>query len=97
MSTNEKKVILIIADISGYTKFMLANKTCLIHGQIIINQIITNLIKQVEIPLEISKLEGDAIFLYVIKKDDENNWEDIKGKIREKLIILRYLIEKFKS
>ena len=45
----ERSVILIIADISGYTEFMLSTQTALLHGQMIINELIETLIEQVEI------------------------------------------------
>jgi hypothetical protein len=61
------KVLLIIADISGYTKLMVSSDIEIIHSQHIISELIQALIKEVEIPLEISKLEGDALFLYARK------------------------------
>ncbi|MFC1614694.1 DUF2652 domain-containing protein, partial [Gemmatimonadota bacterium] len=81
-----KKTILIIADISGYTKFMISNNRTLMHSQVIITELINTIIKQIEIPLEISKLEGDAIFFYAVKKEDESEWESVKKEIGRKLI-----------
>jgi len=85
MKSKEKYVILLIADISGYTRFMISNRTTLIHGQIIITELIKTIIEQVEIPLEVSKLEGDAIFLYSIKEDDKKIWNETKNIIKNKL------------
>jgi hypothetical protein len=65
--SREQEAILIITDISGYTRFMLSNRQSLRHGQIIISELTKAIIAQVEIPLEISKLEGDAVFLYALK------------------------------
>lgn len=56
-----------IADISGYTAYMLKNQTDLAHGTIIVSELMGSLVKQVHIPMEISKLEGDAVFLYLRK------------------------------
>ena len=60
----ERDMILILADISGYTRFMLANRAALIHAQGIISTLMQAVIREVEIPLEIAKLEGDAIFMF---------------------------------
>lgn len=60
-------VLLIIADISGYTRFMVANQTEIEHSHEIISALLEAIIGEVEIPLTVSKLEGDAVFLYAIK------------------------------
>ncbi len=86
MEPDKRKVILIITDITGYTRFMITNKTSLVHSQIILTELTKAIIKQVEIPLTISKLEGDAIFCYALKDDGESSWQEAKKKIGEKLI-----------
>lgn len=83
-NTPERDVFLIIADISGYTSFMVAHRTALVHGQLIISELTKAIIKQVEIPLEISKLEGDAVFLYAVIEDPESQ-EDLARQIGGKL------------
>jgi hypothetical protein len=40
----------------------------------------------VEIPLEISKLEGDAVFLYAVKEEGAEAWDKVRRKIGKKLI-----------
>ncbi len=62
-------VLLIIADISGYTRFMVANETELEHSHQIISSLLEAIIGEIEIPLSIAKLEGDAVFLYGIRGD----------------------------
>ena len=57
-------VVIILADITGYTNFLLSTRTALIHGQEIINELLEGLLKQVQMPLKVAKLEGDAVFLY---------------------------------
>ncbi|MBN1574274.1 MAG: DUF2652 domain-containing protein [Deltaproteobacteria bacterium] len=86
MTKIEKEAILMIADISGYTKFMVSNQMDLVHAQVIINELITTIIKQVKIPLEISKLEGDAVFFFAEKTDEPGRWEIIKREIGQRLI-----------
>jgi hypothetical protein len=80
------KVLLIIADISGYTKLMVSSDIEIIHSQHIISELIQALIKEVEIPLEISKLEGDALFLYARKDSGIIPPDDIRRITGEKLI-----------
>jgi len=65
----EEKVVLLIADISGYTDFMLANEKSLEHSHLIIGELIKTMLAEVELPLTLAKLEGDAVFLYAIKDD----------------------------
>jgi len=46
-----KPVILILADISGYTRYMTANATSLAHSQIIITELFNAILSEVELPL----------------------------------------------
>ncbi len=83
----EKPVILIIADISGYTRFITSNIETTTHSQAVVTELVETIIKQVEIPLEVAKLEGDAVFLYSVKENsDTMSWNDKRMKIGEKLI-----------
>ncbi len=59
-----ESVLLVIADISGYTRFMTANAKSLAHSQTIITELIQTLLRQAELPLEAAKLEGDAVFFF---------------------------------
>ena len=45
---------LIIADISGYTRYMAANAKTLAHSQTIITELIKTIIRTVELPLEVA-------------------------------------------
>ncbi|MEM8642080.1 MAG: DUF2652 domain-containing protein [Cyanobacteria bacterium P01_G01_bin.54] len=64
--------IFVIADITGYTRFMLANREALLHSQIIISELIRAILKQAKIPLQIAKLEGDAVFMYCLKSESRS-------------------------
>ena len=86
MESDAKPVVLIVADISGYTEFMVANETALGHAQLAISELIRAIIKQVEIPLEISKLEGDAVFPYAVKDEGSAAWEKVRHEIGAKLL-----------
>ncbi len=77
-----QKTFLLIADISGYTNFMVTNKTTIAHSQVIITDLLESLLKEIKLPLKVSKLEGDAIFFYGVDKGR------LKEKINSKLITL---------
>ena len=88
MTNNQatQRVLLIIADISGYTRFMVASDTEIAHSQYIISQLIHSIIEHVEIPMEVSKLEGDAIFLYAPKDSSDFPGDVVSRKIGNKLV-----------
>src|SRR5947208_12825941 len=79
-------VLLIIADISGYTRYMTANAKTLAHSQTIITELVKAIITIVELPLEVAKLEGDAVFLYCRKQNGARPWSETKRVIGEKLL-----------
>jgi len=87
-------VILIIADISGYTRYMTANAKTLAHSQIIITELILAIIKQVELPIEVAKLEGDAVFLYCRKQNSSQSWPDTRKTIGDKLFSFFAMFER---
>jgi hypothetical protein len=85
MDTGTSRVVLILADISGYTRFMLANQTAVVHAQMVITKLLEEIIREVEIPLQVKEVEGDAVFLYAIRPDDEIAWQETRRSIRAKL------------
>lgn len=87
MSEAPEPVVLIIADISGYTRYMTANAKTLAHSQTIITELVNTIVKQVDLPLEVAKLEGDAVFLFGRKDADARMWKEKKKVIGEKLIL----------
>ncbi len=81
-SNDTKDILLLLADISGYTRFMVANQTELEHSQQIIGALLKAIIDEVEIPLSIAKFEGDAVFLYAVKNE---NADAVLRHVRNKL------------
>jgi len=65
-----KRVFLVLADISGYTRFMKSHTTSLLHAEAIITDLLEAVIDHAQFPLTLSKLEGDAVFLYAIMDDE---------------------------
>ena len=79
-------VVLIIADISGYTRYMTANAKTLAHSQTIITELVKTIVRQVDLPLEVAKLEGDAVFLFGRKLAGPDGWAARKKALGEKLL-----------
>lgn len=57
----------IIADISGYTKFV--TETEALHAKGILEQLFSSMIKTIKAPLAIAGFQGDAIFAYSLDDD----------------------------
>jgi uncharacterized protein DUF2652 len=81
----ERELVVILADISGYTRFMLENQTAAVHGQLCITGLIETLLREVDIPLQLQEIEGDALFLYAAHPGDETGWRDVLAQVRTKL------------
>src|SRR5215211_4341163 len=58
----EKKGLLFIPDISGFTRFV--NETEIEHSRLIIQELLEILINANRMGLEVSEIEGDAILFY---------------------------------
>ena len=62
--TTPKTVALVLADISGYTRFIRLHGLSMLHAEQIIAELLDAVIGASEHPLQLSKLEGDAAFMY---------------------------------
>ena len=83
---SESEVLLLMLDISGYTKFMVATRDSMIHGQLIITQLIEALIEKTDLPLQVLELEGDAVFLYAVRQPGNPVWDKFEKEFTEKLL-----------
>jgi 2-polyprenyl-3-methyl-5-hydroxy-6-metoxy-1,4-benzoquinol methylase len=81
-------VLLMLVDISGYTRFMVSHDKELRHSQMIIGELLESLMHQVDVPLQVSRIEGDALFLYAIKSGDEEVWRRRSSNLVERLLAL---------
>ncbi len=79
---NIKKVALVIVDISGYTRFIRAQKLSAIHAEEIIFELLEAVIDHAAYPLTLNKLEGDAAFLYA-EVNAENQTEVARDVARQ--------------
>ena len=60
--SNEKKALIFIPDISGFTRFV--NNTEIQHSQHIIEELLEVLLDSNQLNLKVSEIEGDAILFY---------------------------------
>ncbi len=85
LGVDQKKLIIILADISGYTRFMLENRTSAVHGQLCINSLIESIVEEVDIPLRLQEIEGDAVFLYAAHPGSDEVWRTVLEEVSRKL------------
>ncbi len=78
-------VLLIIADISGYTQFMLENQMELVHRHWVITQLLDTIIGNIRIPLHIVEVEGDAVFFYALMDAEQTGSEQFRRDVTSKL------------
>lgn len=86
VETVAQPVLLMLVDISGYTRFMVSHEKEVRHSQMIIGELLESLMHQVDVPLRISSIEGDALFLYAIKSGDEDVWRRRGGNLVGRLL-----------
>ena len=67
-----KGAYLILADISGYTRFVKIHRASILHAEEIVTELMEAVIDAAGPPLILNKLEGDAAFLYA-PADARNN------------------------
>lgn len=75
--------VLLIADISGYTKFMKQHAISVTHAKQIIVRLLKALMQTAKPPLKVAELEGDAVFFYarVDKGDAAAIAQQVKDQI----------------
>jgi 2-polyprenyl-3-methyl-5-hydroxy-6-metoxy-1,4-benzoquinol methylase len=67
MSMKQSEYVYLIADISGYTSFVVAHQKAVAHSQMIVAQLLQTLVDEAKESVELSRLEGDAVFFYLDK------------------------------
>src|ERR1700736_2951863 len=86
MEPREQRLVMILADISGYPKFMVENQLAAVHGQQCITFLIETILREVDIPLHLQGIEGDAVFLYATNPGDDQIWREMLSQVRTKLV-----------
>jgi hypothetical protein len=79
----ESAVLLLIADISGYTRFMLTNHTARVHAHGIVADLLGVVAREALPPLAVNKFEGDAIFM--VAQRPEAGWNDAGRELGARL------------
>ncbi len=75
VSPDTTGVVLVLADVSGYTRFMTTHENkSLRHSQMIVGELLETLLEQIDVPLKVSNIEGDALFLYAERAADDAVW-----------------------
>jgi class 3 adenylate cyclase len=65
-----QNAVIVLADISGYTRFIKLHGMALVHAESIITELLDSIIEHTAHPLTLNKLEGDAALFYALA--DEN-------------------------
>jgi hypothetical protein len=75
--------VLVLADISGYTRFSHLHYTSLLHAEEIVSELLSAIIETSQFPLRVAHLEGDAVLLYaeVPAGGETQVAQDISGQI----------------
>ncbi len=90
--SKETQAILIVADISGFTRFMKTQIISISHAKQVIVRLLKSIIKVSKTPVKIAELEGDAVFFYAIY--DGYNSKTVAEEVKSQ--ILKYF-NSFKS
>jgi hypothetical protein len=53
---------------------VVAHQLSAVHGQVVITTLTNTLLREVDIPLRLQEIEGDAVFLYAAHPGDEREW-----------------------
>jgi len=61
-----QNAVIVLADISGYTRFIQLHGMALVHAESIITELLDSIIAHTEHPLTLNKLEGDAALFYAL-------------------------------
>lgn len=61
-----QNAVIVLADISGYTRFIKLHGMALVHAESIITELLDSIIDHTEHPLTLNKLQGDAALFYAL-------------------------------
>ncbi|MDZ7269290.1 MAG: DUF2652 domain-containing protein [candidate division KSB1 bacterium] len=72
MQPATSKAILLIADISGFTRFMRLHRMAISHAKQIVVRLLQSIISASTPPLTLAELEGDAAFFYALSAGEKD-------------------------
>jgi len=81
--SDTSQAILLIADISGFTRFMRQKTISINHAKQIIVRLLKAVMRASKHPLKVAEIEGDAVFFYAVgkQKDVRAMAEDVKNQL----------------
>lgn len=79
-------VVLVLADISGYTQFVRLNKISVMHAETIVTDLLESVTCQARFPMKLNRLEGDAAFFYCEVAD--SNTSDAINDVAEQIKLI---------
>lgn len=65
-----QNAVIVLTDISGYTRFLKLHGLALVHAESIITELMNSIIDHTDHPLILNKLEGDAALFYALADAD---------------------------
>lgn len=75
-------VYLVIADISGYTRFLQEHARDIAHAERVVAELLESVIDVVQVPLVVHELSGDAVSFYALADDDPSMPAHILTQVR---------------
>ncbi|MEP5732346.1 MAG: DUF2652 domain-containing protein [Sulfitobacter sp.] len=88
------QAIIAVADISGYTRFVMLHKTAIAHAEEIISELLETVTANAKTPLQLHKLEGDAAFLYT---EVTGSQDDAVQDVMQQVVAFMKAFEKKKT
>jgi hypothetical protein len=86
-----KPVVMVLADISGYSNFIHFRSTTLLHAEEIITHLLESVLDRAKHPLILNKIEGDALFLYALTNgNDAEVAGDVLQQVQEFFVAFRH-------
>ncbi len=77
MRQSTYKALLVIADISGFTRFMKSHKKAADDAMRVVVELLKAVISSAALPLKLAEVEGDAAFFYAICEDDGESTHEL--------------------
>ncbi|GLO69099.1 hypothetical protein MACH17_06160 [Phaeobacter inhibens] len=78
------QAVLVVADISGYTRFIMLHRASIAHAEVIISELLESVTETASTPLKLQKLEGDSAFMYAeISGSEKDAVADVMRQVRD--------------
>jgi len=78
-----RRLYFVIADISGYTRFVTLHKQSLLHAEKIVGNLLEAVMSEVQTPLKVHELLGDAITMYAAVDPEQSATKQIYAQMQK--------------